>query len=312
MNSDEPNVQGEPIREQTILDDIFNRTGLRFRYLASIDRTDREVMQKILPVVKEWVPRVPSNMRAALYIQFSTSYASPYLDDVILWASRAQSESEKDLFTQILRVLVTPKTAKRIWDQCGRLDPTDALTSRLFARLSRMASTSSEVIPRIVDALRSFGERICQGEKIRTFALGPLLDYSRLSDERIRQWFEHYLDSPDPDLRKLARQSIGIKSTLPAGSYVTRGSPNRSTVVVSTEIDSARISDFVSELEHDFGVQFPPGFESGQIWENLSESRWVVINTLGSKRGPMEVWFRIEASNTIQVWVVTPDSIRPS
>lgn len=313
MKTDESNLQGVLMDEQTVLDDIFHHTGLRFPHLASIDRNDREVVQKILPVVKEWVPRVPNSaLRSALYMQFLTPYAAPYLNDVIEWASNVNSRVEGDLFTQILCILATPETAKRIWNQCGILDPTDALVARLFTTLSRMPSVSSEVVSRILDALRNFGERVSRGEQIRTFGMGPLEDYSRLRDDKIQQWFEQYIDSPDPDLRKLARRSNGIKSVLPAGSYVASGPPNPLKVVLSTEIDSARISDFVSELERDLGVEFPPGFESSQVLENLSESKWVVVDVLGSKRGPLEVWFRAEASNTVEVWVVTPASVRPS
>jgi hypothetical protein len=155
MKTDQSNPRDALTHEQMVLDDIFRRTGLRFPHLASIDRNDREVVQAIFPVVKEWVTRVPSsNLRSALYMQFLTPHAAPYLDDIIEWASTVNSKVDRDLFTQILRALVTPKTAKRIWNQCGTLDPTDALASRLFARLSRMTGTAGEVIPRILDALR--------------------------------------------------------------------------------------------------------------------------------------------------------------
>lgn len=123
--------------------------------------------------------------------------------------------------------------------------------------------------------------------------MGPLEDYSQLTDNEIQRWFEQYINSSDPDLRKLARQSNGIKPVLPAGCFVVSGSPNPLSVILSTEIDSARISDFVSELERDLGAEFPPGFKSSQVLENLSELKWVVADVLDSKGGPLEVWFRI-------------------
>ena len=49
--------------ERLILDDIFKRTGKRFRHLAGIDRNDVEVMRTILPIAREWIPCTSGKIR---------------------------------------------------------------------------------------------------------------------------------------------------------------------------------------------------------------------------------------------------------
>jgi len=174
--------------EQMVLEDIFRRTGLRFRYLASIDRNDRALMQRILPIAREWVASASKEMQRDLYMQFLTPFALPYLEDIVQWAPSVTTRVDKELFTQILRVLVTSKTARRIWAVFRTLERT-GLDFMLLARLARVASVSDEVVEHILEFLRSVAERIEHGELVRTFAMSALQEYSRLRHPKVKEWF---------------------------------------------------------------------------------------------------------------------------
>jgi len=298
-------------QERMVLDDIHRRTGLKFHHLASIDRNQVEVMDRILPIIKEWINTGPEEIREALYFSFLTPAALPYLDDTLAWAQRERSSVSREVLTQVMRLIVTPKTASRIWEVYKGLAPTDS-DPMLFSKLAAAASVSDQVVERILEFLRSVTRRIDHGERVRGFALGPLQEYSRVRHPKVREWFSHYLESPDPDLRGMARRSSGIKPMLPEGCRVVRGTPDHSRVVLSTEIDSDRLSHFMRDLERDLGAEFVSGLQPTRVAENLTERSWIVSDVLRSKRGPLELWLRLEDSTTVEVWVVAAPATRPS
>jgi hypothetical protein len=308
MAAEMSNVLAE---EQMILEDIFRRTGLRFRKLGGIDRNDREVMQQILPIVKVWIASSSGPVRGALYFQFLTPAALPYLEDVLAWAAEEKSAVDREVLTQILRLIVTPKTAKRIWEVFQRLDPTGS-DPLLLSKLVNAASVSDEVAERIMQFLNLAVARIDHGELVRTFARGPLQEYSRVRHPKVKAWFQQYLQSADPDLRAMARRSSRIKSVLPAGCRVVRGAADRSRLVLSTEIDSDRLVDFLRELDRDLGAEFLFGIQPDQVVENLTERKWFVSDATHSKRGPLELWLRLEDAGTTEAWVVGPGQARPN
>lgn len=169
--------------EQLILDDIFRRTGLRFRYLGSIDRNDRELMRRILPIARGWVFSSSGSIRGALYFQFLTPDALPYLEDILAWAETEKSRVDREVLTQVLRLIVNSKTASRIWEVFQRLDPTDS-DPLLLAKLAAIPSVADEVAVRITQFLHSAAKRIDSGELVRTFAGGPLQEYARVRHPR--------------------------------------------------------------------------------------------------------------------------------
>src|SRR5579872_100551 len=110
----------------------------------------------------------------------------------------------------------------------------------------------------------------------------------------------------------MARRSNGTKPILPEGCRVVRGTPDRSRLVFSTEIDSDRLAAFLRDLERDLGAEFIPAVQPDQVVENLTERSWVVYDVAHSKRGPLELWFRLEDTCTIEAWVVGIATTRPS
>jgi len=295
-----------------VCDDIFRRTGLRFQSVASIARNDRDVIERILPIAREWVLSSSGGLRRALLFHaFLTPHALPYLDDVLEWSTTPASKFERELFTQILRVLVTSKTARRIWTTFQKLEPTDS-DPLLLTRLARVASISDEVVEPILKFLGSTAERIAQGELVRTFATGPLSEYVKVRHPRVKEWFAQYLKSSDPELRALARRSNGIKPVLHEGCRIARGMPDHSRLILSTEINSHRLGDFLRELERDMGAEFVPVLQPDQIVENLTERKWLVADAWRSTRGPLELWLRLEDTTTVEAWVIGARASRPN
>jgi len=243
-------------------------------------------------------------------MQFLTPAALPYLEDILGWAETEQSPVNREVLTQVMRLIVTPKTAGRIWEVFHKLDPTDS-DPMLLSKLAAATSTSEQAVGRILEFLRWAAERIDRGERVRTFA-GPLQEYSRVRNPKVREWFNHYVESPDTDLRAMARRSNRIKSTLPAGCRVVRGTPDHSRVISSTEIDSDQLAGFLRDLERDLGAEFVPSPQPDQVVENLTERRWLIIDVWRSKRGPLELWLRLEDTCTIEAWVAAAPITRPS
>src|SRR5271166_872459 len=180
--------------ERLVLDDIFRHTGLRFRHLASIDRNDRSLIARILPIAKEWIDSGSTRITGGLYTQFMTPLSLPYLDDVLRWASKETDPVDREILTQILRLLVTPRTARRIWEVFRGLAPTQS-DPLLLAKLAKSPSVRDEVVIPILEYLRSASQRIDRGERIRTFGMGVLREYSRVRHAAVREWFARYLDS---------------------------------------------------------------------------------------------------------------------
>jgi hypothetical protein len=289
--------------ERMVLDDIFRRTGLRFRHLASIDRNDHSLIVRILPIAKEWVDSASTRITGGLYAQFMTPLSLPYLEDVLRWASKETDPVDREILTQILRLLVTSRTARRIWEVFRGLAPTQS-DPLLLAKLAKSRSVSDEVVIPILEYLRSASERIDRGERIRMFGMGVLGEYSRVRHPKVREWFSRHVDSDDPDLRLMARRTRGLKTELPKSCQVYRESPNPKALLFSTEIDSDSLGTFVQEKARELGFEALPGERCNEIVENLSEQHWVVCDLGHRAQGPLEIWLRLEDQGTIQVWIV--------
>lgn len=297
--------------EQRVLRDIFRRTGLEFRRLGGIDRNDTEVMELVLPIAREWIPSASERIRGALYMQFLTPVSVPYLEDILDWAETEKSPSSREILTQVLRLIASPTTASRIWEVFRTLDPTDS-DPLLLAKLAGARSVSAEVVDRILRFLNSIAERIDRGDLVRTFASGPLEEYSRVRHPRIQQWFHKYLNSADAELRAMAKRSCRIKKVLPAIGRLVRGTPERARMVFSTEIDLHCLADLLLDVNRDLSAEFLIGVESDRVVENLVESKWLVCEVARSNKGPLELWLRLEDAGTIKVCVLGPVSGRPS
>lgn len=268
-------------------------------------------MEKILPIAREWINSGPEQLSGALYFQFLTPAALPYLDDVLTWAKTERSPVEREVLTQVIRLIVTPKTASQIWEVYKGLDPTDS-DPMLLSKLAGAASVSDQVVERILKFLRSVTERTDGGERVRSFALGPLQVYSRVRHPKVRERFSHYTESLDSDLRAVARRSSGIKAMLPKSCRFVSGTPDHSRTILSTEIDSDRLADFLQELERDLGVEFIPDFRPDRVAQSLTKRKWVVCDVVRSNRGPLDLWLRLEDSSTIEARVVVSASTQPN
>src|ERR1039458_6409515 len=104
VNLPDQNAQKRRDQESEILDDIYRRTGLRFRHLGSIDRNQLDVMRRILPIVREWANSGPEEIRGALYFSFLTPAALPYLDDILIWAQKERAPVAREVLTQVMRL----------------------------------------------------------------------------------------------------------------------------------------------------------------------------------------------------------------
>ncbi|HKA02467.1 MAG TPA: hypothetical protein VKE70_38415, partial [Candidatus Solibacter sp.] len=76
--------------EKQVLEDVAAQTGRSFRLLGSIDTRDRETAAAVLPVLVAWVDRLwqDSNHRRAIYSNFHTPHAYPFLLELLKWFER--------------------------------------------------------------------------------------------------------------------------------------------------------------------------------------------------------------------------------
>jgi hypothetical protein len=311
VNSPDQNARKRRDQESEILDDIYRRTGLRFRHLGSIDRNQLDVMRRILPIVREWANSGPEEIRGALYFSFLTPAALPYLDDILIWAQKERAPVAREVLTQVMRLAVTPKTGRRIWEVYKGLDPTDS-EALLLSKLAGVDSVSGEVIERIVRFLKSVEKRTENGELVRTFAMGPLGAYSKVRHPVVKAWFKRYLGSPDPELRAMARCSDGVKPVVPAGCHVVKGKPNHSRLILSTEVDSHELIKFLRQIDEELGAEFLRGIPADAVVESLNGRDWLVCDATGSKRGAMQLWLRLDDATTIEAQIVEASEKRPN
>jgi hypothetical protein len=300
MPSDYPQAHPD---EVPILRDIEKRTGLVFNHVQNIAAADDEALSLILPIASEWIPLTAQPMRFVLYFLFKSKCAVPYLEQILQWRESETDELSIQGLTQALSILVTPSTARQIWDRFRVLTP-DGLEVMLIVKLLDTNIGDEVFDDRISIFLNQTAARIERGDPVKTFAYGYLEFYAKVRHRKVREWFSHYVESTDKDLRRLALKSSGRTSPLPKGCWATHELPDLRRELFSTEVDGDDLPSLVIKLAKDYTAKFPPSVRSGQIVDALPDIGYVVCLAESKKSGPMELWLRIESSDSVEVRLI--------
>lgn len=291
--------------EVPILRDIEKRTGLVFNHLQNITAND-EALRLVLPIAAEWIPLVTRQMRFALYFLFTTTCAAPYLEQIIQWRETETHELSMQSLTQALSILVTPTTARQIWERFRVLTP-DGLEVMLIAKLLDTEVGDEVFDGRVSAYLNHAAVRIERGDPVKTFCYGILEFYATVRHRKMREWFSQYVDSTDKNLRRLAQKSVRRSTPLPKGCWATQDLPDLRREIFSTEVDGEEFPSLIRLFAKDYGAKFPPAVRSGQVIDTLPETGYVVCSADSERDGPLELWLRLESVDSVEVRLLRAD-----
>jgi hypothetical protein len=281
--------------EQTILEDIRNKTGYSFLHIDGIVTRERHVAEAVLPVLREWVPVVSEDeYRGAMIQRFLTPHAHRYMDELIDWWQSERNPLNSTALTQIIASLAQPEDAERLWHLC-RASPPKPLQYLLLAKLAKFPAVAREVKDTLVAALRN-----------TRLTIGELQYISKVRDPRIRDWFELQLDSSNAYVSKLARNVVECWKTLPEAVAPAAIPPDRRAEIYSTEVELEEVPQLLQQLRKELGLKIPAGIRKPTFLEALEPDRWALISSVTVNSKPANLWFRMEDLDTVEI-VLTSD-----
>jgi len=279
--------------EKSIVNDIFARTNWFAEQLGGYETTDEEVARDVLPILREWFPRVAhlKNFRGAIYHRFLTPHASPYVETLIEWYLREEEYVNHTCLVQALAAAARPEHAERLWQLCQGRPPRDF---RIFfmVRLCRFRAVEREIKDVLVSLL--YGDP--------TPRFGDLREISTVPDPRIRQWFKDKLSAPDATLRSIARRCLERGAKLPSGLIYAPVLPDRLVEIRSWEIDRAETGASLMKVGREFNLKIPSVIRKGRFLDTADLDRWLVTHLSGKdSKESVLLWFRLEDFDTVEV-----------
>ncbi|MFN7172997.1 MAG: hypothetical protein ACK4P3_09480 [Fimbriimonadaceae bacterium] len=277
--------------EAEILEDIKNRTGVNVPSISFLNRLDKVRAAVLLPIIKEWIARCEHfPLRTFLYRCFGTPHAREYLDDLLAWHEIEPLGRSLSEINQALALIVTDENAKKVWEAMKRRPPTPEHYV-LLAKLAKLPSTEVEVREHLVKSLY-------ENPRLETHDLRYL---SSVDDRRITDWFETKIDSPNAELRILAKRIVARRKKQPPDLRESLSAPNRSKELFSTEVDIDDLKGLLPRLSMQFGLRLNSSITSGNFAYGASLDTWLVTVTLSERGEALALWFRLEDEQTIEI-----------
>jgi len=278
--------------EAVILEDVKQKTELEFRLLAGIPtRGNKAVADVVLPVLAEWPGKLANhdNERAGIYHCFHTLHAYRFLDQIVSWWTTEQHKLNLAWLTQVVALIVRCSDAERIWRLCGEL-PRRPFHYMLLSKLA----TCPEVEHDVKDALM-------QGLVTERLEAGNLSYIGQVSDPRIRRWFEGQVDSPDPNIRLVAKRVVAKTKKWPKGAAYAGQPPDRSEELFSTEVGLEGLRQLLPQLAKGFGFTVPAAVKTGVFLASVELNRWIIVHTSNAAGFSPHLWFRLEDVDTVEL-----------
>jgi hypothetical protein len=276
--------------EKVILDDVEERTGMRFRRVGGIDTRDKAVAGLVLPVLVDWVGRLSeANYRGAVYRCFHTEHARPYLETILSWWMQETDRQNIGFLTQTLALIVDSESAARVWGLYREMRP-QPCHYILMSRLAEFTAIGREIRDMLVRNLTS-----------KDLDVPDLLPISRVADPRIREWFLGQQESRDPGIRTIAKKVAARGSALP--SWVSRSSapPDRLTELFSTECDLDKVRPLLVQLAARFRIRLPASVRKASFLWFLETDTWVYVGVETTTNEGAVLWSRMEDYGTVEV-----------
>ena len=275
--------------EREILTDIYAQTGIAFRRLGGIDPR-HERISDLLPILADWVDRLDlSNYRAGCYVCFATPEARPYFDRIVSWWVKEDEDMASSVLSRVLADLIRCDDSERIWAILRQIENLRPDHYCLMSVLALCEPVAREVRAKMFEALLDSDRQLNSLEYI-----------AKVPDPRIRRWFESQINSPDQNLRRIARR-VTSKRSFPKGISYSDVPPDRSREEFSTECDLSDLGGLVKSIVRDFGVKIPKPFQSGDFLACADPDRWLVVSAPRSSGIPAALWFRLESVDTVEV-----------
>jgi hypothetical protein len=286
---------------ERILNDIRLRTGLRCRHVQGIDTSEESVARVVLPILAEWVPFVGHwNMRAAVYTRFTSKHAAPFLASMVEWAKKEENPFAIDCLNFALGTAVQEADAERLWRVMPEL-PKSPNYYHIVAKLAAFPQVSAEAKAWLDDAMRN-----------GSLGLTELRAISEVDDPRFFAWFAAMVDAPDKRIRALARKVVDRGKRLPKDVQYAAAEPGRAGELFSTEVDLDEIERLLRELARDHELKIPPSIRTGRFLSRLPLDRWVVGMIPSQRYGDVQIYFRLEDFDTVEVVVLPGKSAKPN
>lgn len=274
-----------------IINDIRKKTGLSFFQIGAIDTRDKAIASAILPILKEWVAFVAEpNIRGAIFHRFGP-HSGPYIDSLLEWWQAEDDQINASLLTQAIVEAAKPTHAAEIW-QVAQHQKGKPFYFMLLAKLATFRRVATE-------AKDSLSKALDEGQ-VPTFEL-PYV--ARVDDLRIRQWFESRTESPDAKVRQIARRVVAKGRKLPSNLQLASTPPDRSLELFSTEIDLADARGEIKRIADRLGLKVPATIRGASFLAAMQLDRWAVSKVGSAAHGVVDLWFRLEDFDTVEIVV---------
>jgi len=209
-----------------------------------------------------------------------------------------QDKLNLSLLTQTLALILRCEDAKRIWTLCGELRRRQ-FHYMLLAKLA----TCPEVEQEVKDAL-------IHGLQTEALEAGNLSYIGKVNDPRIRRWFEGQVASPDANIRLVAKRVVAKGEKWPKGVEYAGQPPDRSGEMFSTEISLEDLPRLIAQLTKDVGLKVPAAIKAGSFLASAELDRWIIVHTSKFAGQSVDLWFRLEDVDTVEVFVSKPVTAR--
>ncbi len=281
--------------EREILQEVYAKTGLRFDKVAGIDTQNLEIACAVLPALREWAVRhlgeMPENVRCAIYSRFITPYATAHMNALIEWWQQETGDLGLSRVNQAITKCAAPEHGARLWELSNTI-PFRGGYFELWAKLATFPSVARQVRDRLVRALET-----------ESLLVGDLYDIATVNDPRIRKWFVGQLDSPNPDIRAVAKRVVKRGERLPRGVAYASSPPDRRTELYSTEIDLAEVKVTLGQIAVEFSLKVPAAVRKAKFLDYADLDRWVIAPVTTKNSGSACLWFRLEDLDTLEIVV---------
>lgn len=289
---------GIPDREgASILERIREKTGLAYWWLQGAPTKEKAVADAVLPILAEYLREdCQSGTRCVLYLLFSTRHAQPYFDLLLEHMARTDMpRHEANLLMVALSSSCSEGQVPDAWKAIQKREPIEDWFLAAVALANRKNAP-----PEIVATLRKLLDR----DDLPAYAFE---DIARVKDPKIRDWYRAHLNSPDPQIARIARRVAGRAPRPPKGAlYPAPSPPDLATERTSFEIDLDEIAQTIREMKSRYGLQ-PPAWLAKQTGLSFMDlDKWASI-PVGSKTGEVfTLWLRLEDYDVVEI-VLTQD-----
>ena len=279
--------------DRAVMRDIKDRTGLVFESVQAIDTAQESLAKAVLPILVEWQPMTQlPEYRRAIYHRFHTRHATPYLNSLVYWLRTETDNIGIDLLYQDITLVMRTSDCEWLWQTLPTL-PRAFREYDLLARLAECPAVASAVKDRLAHDLEAQGLM-----EINLMAI------AQVDDRRIFKWFEDHVNSRDNAIGPIARRVVSRgKQQLKDLEFVAVP-PNPIGALVSTEMDLDDVPGFLRQIAKEHLLTIPASVRKGSFLSRVPLDRWVKLPVESKVGDSLNLYFRLEDIDTVEIALV--------